>query len=289
MIDSSKLKDVWGWDTTSSPGVVKKKTGGGGNSTTTAGKTSITEPIEETTYTLPTNNSPLGTTGGETVANNDFKYPSEWDQASDLWGNMASGNYSNAGTDWLKNLMSSGGSPVDVSGIWNSMLPTIQRTYEEGGKNIDEGWYGRNQGVAGGTGKDYQKGDLWSRLMENAGLSMAQQGITAQENAMSRATGAGGTLANLLASIQGQGGQGLTEQGNLRSQLPLQVGSFMSGAGNQLNSQDAMWAQLLGQLTGNNYAQPQTYTKSGFQNVLGSLSQTLPSALSSWDDKGWWS
>ena len=100
---------------------------------------------------------------------------------------------------------------------------------------------------------------------------------------MGRATGAGGTLANLLASIQGQGGQGLTEQGNLRSQLPLQVGSFMSGAGNQLNSQDAMWAQLLGQLTGNNYAQAQTYQPNLFQNILGGLSQTLPTKKTSYD------
>jgi len=267
--------------------VVKKKTGGGGNSTTTAGKTSITEPTEETTYTLPTNNSPLGTTGGETVANNDFKYPSEWDQAGDVWSQMASGNYSNTGMDWLKNMMSSGGNAFDVSGYDKANQPAMMDQFSNMVKQMAE-----QAGVGGaryGSGLQNAIGNYGGQLQNQYNQNKYQNAFNAYEAGQGRASNAGNWLSQLGLGAQQTGAEGLLGLGQNRAQLPLQVASYMSGTGNQLNSQDAMWAQLLGQLTGNNYAQPQTYTKSGFQNVLGSLSQTLPSALSSWDDKGWWS
>jgi hypothetical protein len=114
--------------------------------------------------------------------------------------------------------------------------------------------------------------------MENAGLNMAQQGITAQENAMSRASNAGNWLSQYGLGAQQTGAQGLQQAGWDRANLPLQVGSFMSGQGNQLNNQDLGWAQMLGQHTGNNYAQPQTYTPNVWQTILSGLPSTLPTS-----------
>ena len=276
MIDTSRLNESWGWETTSTPGVVKKKQGG----------TSAGIPTEETTYTLPSTTGAAGTTGGGTMANNEFKYPSEWGQAGDVWSQMAGGQYTNTGMDWLKNLMQSGGSPVDVNAWGAAQQPAMMDQYSNMVKQMAE-----QAGVGGtryGSGLQGQIANYGGQLQNQFQSQLADKWLQAQEAGMGRASGAGNLLAQLGLGTQQTGAEGLMGLGGQKAQLPLQVASQMSGMGGQLNSQDAMWAQLLGQLTGNTYAGPQTYQPTGFQDILQGLSSTLPESLSNWDAQGWW-
>jgi hypothetical protein len=186
---------------------------------------------------------------------------------------MASGNYSNTGMDWMKNLLSSGGSQGALSKWGEGQQVAMMDDYSNMVKQMAE--------QAGMGGSRYGSG-----LLNSIGNYGGQLQNKFQSNLMDRwmqAQGQDVGMANQMAQFglgsQQAGAEGLFGLGGQKAQLPLQVASFMSGQGNNLNSQDAMWAQMLGQFTGNNYAQPQTYTPSMFQNILGSLGQTLPSAL----------
>ena len=93
MMDFTKINQEWGY----APAV--QPAGQAGTPSQGQPKTSVTK--KDSTATTPT----IG--GGTPMANtgNNFIYPTEWDNLGDQWGQMASGNYTNPGMDWLTKLM----------------------------------------------------------------------------------------------------------------------------------------------------------------------------------------
>jgi hypothetical protein len=209
----------------------------------------------------------------------DFQYPSQWGEASDLWSKMASGNYSNAGMDWLTQMMQSGGNPVDVNAWGEAQRPAMMDQYSNMVKQMAE-----QAGVGGtryGSGLQNSISNYGGQLQNQFTSGLADRWLQAQESARGRATGAGNLLSQLGLGAQQAGGEGLMSMGNLMSQLPLQVAQMMGGLGGQLtNQQIDPWTQMLTGLLGNTNATEQTYNPSVWQSLLQSLSQTLPSAFS---------
>ena len=257
-----------------------------------AAKTSVTKTPGQPSGTAtiqPTTTTPLtagGTTGGGTMA--DFQYPSQWGQAGDVWSQMAGGNYTNPGMDWLKNMMSSGGNAFDVSGWDKAYRPQMMDDYSNMVKQMAEqaGVGGTRYGSGlqnsianyGGQLQNKYTSDLWDRMF---GAYEAGQG---------RAAGAGNLLGQLGLGAQQTGAEGLLGLGQNYAQLPLNVASMMSGIGQGLTNQQVdPWTQMMMSLLGpTGQAVPQTYTPSLFQSLLSSLGQTLPNDIQSWDKQGWW-
>ncbi len=180
------------------------------------------------------------------------------------------------------------------------MLPTLQRTYKEGLDTADERWGMSNPGVAGGTGRSAAASDMWSRLLENAGLDITQQQVAANEAATNRLYGLPSTMYNFGSGEAGLMGQqtanqlnaasGLAGLGSQYANLPMTVASQMANLGQGLTSQQIdPWTQMLSSLLGGTgQATAQTYTPNLFQQILSGLAGTLPTSLSNWDSEGWW-
>ena len=268
MIDFSKLKESWGYEAPVQPAGQR-----GATPQTSAPKTSITK---EPTATTPT-------TGGTPMANtpttSTFNYPDEWGQVGDQWSQMASGNYTNPGMDWLRQLMESGGGQFDQSGYDAANQPAMMDMFSNMTKQMAE-----QSGMGGtryGSGLLNSIGNYGSQLQNQYNQNKWQNAFQGHEAGMGRAYGAGQGLSQFGLGAQQAGTEGLFGLGQAKAQLPLQVA-------NQLNNQEMGWAGLLGQNTGNQYAAPQTYTPSMFQSILQSLTQTLPGALEGWDKQGLW-
>ncbi len=218
-----------------------------------------------------------------------FQYPSQWGQAGDVWSQMASGNYSNAGMDWLKNMMQSGGNAFDVSGWDKSYRPQMMDDFSNMTKQMAE-----QAGVGGtryGSGLQNSIANYGSQLQNKYTKDLWDRMFGAYEAGQGRAAGAGNLLSQLGLGAQQGGAEGLLSLGQARSQLPLQVAGQMAGIGQGLTGQQVdPWTQMMASLLGGTgYATPQTYTPSLFQNILAGLSNTLPSSLENWDSQGWWS
>ena len=209
-----------------------------------------------------------------------FQYPSQWSQAGDVWSQMAGGNYTNTGMDWLKNMMQSGGNAFDVSG-WDQMYrPQMMDQYsnmvkqmaEQAGVGGTRYGSGLQQSIAnyGGQLQNQYTKDLWDRMF---GAYEAGQG---------RASQAGSLLSQLGLGAQESGAQGLLSLGQNYAQLPMNVASLMSSIGQGQTAQQVdPWTQMMASLLGGTgQAEPQRYTPSGLQSLLMSLSQTLPGMLS---------
>lgn len=275
MIDSTQLKPDWGYNVGATTH---------GTPTGTTPKKSINkDPVNSTT----------SSTGGNTMANNTstastFNYPGEWDQAGDIWSQMAGGNYTNTGMDWLTNLMRSGGGAFDQSGYDAANQPAMMDQFSNMTKQMAE------QAGMGGTryssGLLNSIGNYGSQLQNQYNQNKWQNAFQGHEAGMGRAYGAGGLLSQLGLGAQQGGAEGLLSLGGQRAQLPLSVASMMSGLGNSLTGQQVdPWSQMMMQLLGGTgQATPQTYTPSGFQTALSGLSQTLPAGLEAWDKQGWW-
>jgi len=258
MLDWTKVKDEWGYTPAQSGGQ--------------EGQTSATKNATATTPTIG---------GGTPMANNTstFNYPSEWGQAGDAWSQMASGNYTNPGMDWLKKLMESGGGAFDVSGYDKANQPAMMDQFSNMVRQMAE-----QAGVGGtryGSGLQNAIGSYGGQLQNQYNRDKYANAYNAYESGMGRAYGAGQGLGQFGLGAQQAGAEGMFGLGGAKAQLPLQVA-------NQLNAQEMGWAGLLGQNTGNQYAAPQTYTPSMFQSILQSLTQTLPGALGGWDAQGLW-
>jgi len=224
--------------------------------------------------TSPTGGTTTGGTMADTNANAGFNYPEQWQQAADLWSQIASGNYSNAGTDWLTQMLQGGGNPVDVQGWANARRPAMMDEYSNMVKEMAE-----QAGVGGtryGSGLQNQIATYGGQLQNQFNQDLADRWMGSQENAMSRALSGAGTLGSLGLGAQTTGGQGLMQSGWDYSNLPLQVANWMSGQGSQLNNQDMGWAGLMGPFTGNQYSSPQTYTPNWFQSLLQNVLPLLP-------------
>ena len=136
-------------------------------------------------------------------------------------------------------------------------------------------------GTRYGSGLLNSIGNYGGQLQNQYNQNKWQNAFQGHEAGMGRAYGAGQGLSQLGLGAKEAGLQGRLSLGREKSYLPLYVS-------NQLNNQEMGWAGLLGQNTGNQYAAPQTYTTTGFQDILRSLTKTLPGALESWDAKGLW-
>lgn len=262
MIDSTQLKDDWGYNV-------------GATTYGTPNKKLVDKKPGTTTSSSGTSGTTGTTSGGNTMPNSTFNYPSEWDQAGDVWSQMAGGNYTNTGMDWLKNLMSSGGSPVDVSGWGAAQKATMMDDYSDMVKQMAE------QAGVGGTryssGLQGQIANYGGKLQNQFQSNLMDRWLQSQEAGMGRAYGAGGLLSQLGLGAQQGGAEGLLSLGGQRAQLPLSVASLMGGLGGQLTGQQVdPWTQMMASLLGGTgQATPQTYTPSGFQQALSGLSGTL--------------
>lgn len=255
MIDFTKIKDAWGYEPTVQPG--GPPAGQQGQQ-----KTSITKK-DSTATTQPMGGIPMANTST-------FNYPSEWDQAGDAWSQMAQGNYTNPGMDWLTKLMQSGGGAFDQSGYDAANQPAMMDQFSNMVKQMAE-----QAGVGGtryGSGLQNAIGNYGGQLQNQYNKDKWGNAFQGYEAGMGRAYGAGQGLSQLGLGARQTGLEGLFGLGNARAQLPLQVA-------NQLNNQEMGWAGLLGQNTGNQNASPQTYTPSMFQSILQGLTQTLPGAF----------
>jgi hypothetical protein len=260
MIDTSTLKDAWGWEPTSTPGTVQKK------------------------LTAPASSSTSGTTGGGTVANSTFNYPSEWGQAGDVWSQMASGNYSNTGMDWLKNLLGSGGSQGALQQWGAAQQPAMMDQFSNMTKQMAE-----QAGVGGaryGSGLQNAIGNYGGQLQNQFQSNLMDRWLQAQGQDVNTAS----LLSQLGLGTQQTGAEGLMGLGNYKNQLPLQVAGMMGNLGQSLtNQQIDPWTQMMSGILGNTaYAQPQTYQPTAWQQMLQGLPSTLSAGLNQWDQQGWW-
>jgi hypothetical protein len=182
--------------------------------------------------------------------------------------------------DWLTKLMQSGGGAFDQSGYDAANQPAMMDQYSNAVKQMAE-----QSGMGGtryGSGLLNSIGNYGSQLQNQYNQNKWNNAFQGYEAGMGRAANAGNALSQFGLGARQTGLEGLMGLGTAKAQLPLQVS-------NQLNNQELNWAQLLGQNTGNQNAQAQTYTPSMFQSILQSLTSTLPSALDSYDKTGWWS
>jgi len=226
-----------------------------------------------------------------------MQYPEQWQQAGDVYSRLANQGYQmpqawQQGQDWMNQLWGQQGSPVDVSGMWNTLMPQVQRAYDEQAGQIGEQWGAMNPGVAGGSGKNRAQTDMWSRLMENMAGNVMGAGITSQENAMNRMYGLPGMQYNYglgeaglmsdTANRQLGAAGGLQSLGGQYANLPMQLAGYMGNLGGQLTGQQVdPWTQWLGSMFGQTQGVPQTYNPSMFQDIL----RGLPTALGSFG--GW--
>lgn len=289
MVDLTKgTKDDWGYnpDWNSAQAYVSPETAG-------AGKTSITKKPTTTTSggtatIQPTTTQPLASSSGTTGGNvSQINYPSQWQQASDIYSSLGGSGYQmpsmwGQGQDWLSQLWNQQGAPTNTASIWNQMEPTLNRAYKEGLDTLQERWGAGNPGVSMSSGLQRSGADLWSRLLENAGLDMANQQIQANEAATNRmyqlpsqAYNFGAGQAGLQSDAYNRqlaAAGGLSGLGSQYAQLPLSVASSMSGLGQSLtNQQINPWIQMMAGMIGNPYMTNQTYQPSTMTNILGVL------------------
>jgi len=227
--------------------------------------------------------------GGPTnMSNTGFNYPSQWGTAQQMYERVGNQAYQNPaawqqGQDWMNQLWQQGGTPTNVSGMWNALMPQVQRAYKEGAQGIGENWGALNPGVSGGSGKNYAQNDMWSRLMENMASNVMGQGIQAQENATNRMYGLPGMAYQYGAGEAGnrsdyanralRAAGGLTGLGSQYAQLPMQYAGLMGQLGQSLtNQQIDPWTQMMYGMVGNPQYTPQTYNPTrgqNFWNVIG--------------------
>jgi hypothetical protein len=271
MLDWTKLNSEWGYEPSGSAG--RGQTAGQQTGATTQTNTSPNKPATTPAVTQPT-------TGGTTMANSTFNYPSEWGQAGDAWSEMAKGNYTNPGMDWLTNLMKTGGGAFDQSGYDAANQPAMMDQFSNAVKQMAE-----QAGVGGtryGSGLQNSIGSYGAQLQNQYNKDKWNNAFQGYEAGMGRAYGAGQGLSQFGLGAKQTGLEGLFGLGTSKAQLPLQVSQL-------LNNQEMGWASLLGQNTGNQNSDVQMYTPNMFQSILDSLVKTTPKALGDYDKSGWWS
>jgi hypothetical protein len=213
---------------------------------------------------------------------NNFNYPTQWDQAGTTWDTMAKGNYSNAGMDWLKNLLGSGGSQAALGKWGEAQQPAMMDQYSNMVKQMAE------QAGVGGTryssGLQGQIANYGGQLQNQFQSNLMDRWLQAQ----GQDVGMAGSLANMGLGASQTGAEGLLSLGGARAQLPLQVAQTQMGLGQGMSGDQQNWYQLMNSIINGTQNQQQQYTPNAFQSILQSLSGTLGNDLEKWDAKGWW-
>lgn len=227
-----------------------------------------TEPHPSTTSGGTTDSNTGNRTGNTTpVGGNmgDIKYPSEWGQAGDVWGQMAGGNYSNQGLDWMKNWLGQGGSQGNLAGWASAYKPAMMDEYSNMVKQMAE-----QAGVGGtryGSGLQSQIGNYGGQLMNKFNQDYMGQMM----NAMGMDVNAAQGLGSDLFGVQNTGAQGLFGLGGAKNDLGLGLYDRMlqeqqMNQGNQLN-----WAQMLNQAINGPMNTQQTYQPTMGTDIMSIL------------------
>jgi len=199
-----------------------------------------------------------------------MKYPEQWGQASDVWSQLASGQYTNPGMDWLRNMMESGGSPVDVSGWGAAQQPLMMQQFSDMTKQMAE-----QAGMGGtryGSGLQGNIARYGGQLQNQFQSNLMDRWLQSQEAGMGRAYGAGRDLSQFGLQSQAAGAEGLGMMGDRYAQHPINVADAMMRGGGYLTSQQIdPWTQMMAGLVGNPYMTQQTYQQSPTQSILGIL------------------
>ena len=175
MIDFTKLNQDWGYTPLVQPVGQQNAT------------PKLVDKKQDTQTTTPT-------TGGTTMANtanSTFNYPSEWGQAGDAWSQMASGNYTNTGMDWLTKLMQSGGGAFDQSGYDAANQPAMMDQFSNAVKQMAE-----QAGVGGtryGSGLQNSIGNYGGQLQNQYNQNKWNNAFQGYEAGMGRAAKCGFT------------------------------------------------------------------------------------------------
>ena len=189
-----------------------------------------------------------------------FNYPSQWQQAQDVFSRYAKGT------------------PVSQLPIWKQLQKTTKTSAEDAIKQVAE-----QMGMGGmrwSTPALRSGQDVSGRLWNEASLEYAKRAAEAEEN------------ARLLAMQAGQNLQGL---GSAYAQLPLTVGQTVSGMGGGLfgamqggqrglasewqrtQPEYSPWMQYGMSMAGQQpYYAPQMYQPSWLSQMLGMASQMIP-------------
>jgi hypothetical protein len=246
--------------------------------------------------------------GADVGAGQGFQYPEQWDWASNVMGNFASGDPTQVPWQWNQasdfgQQMMQGGMPVDVSGYKEAMAPVLERQFGDMARQQFEDfgmgglrWSTPAQGAIAREG---------SRLMENYGLGLADRDLAAQEAARQRQMGAGSLMQGLGAGVAGLGESardralraagGLSGLGQQYLNAPQDWAQQMWGMGSQQQNtmqqaldrayQDFMrmapeyspWLQqLMGYVGLQPQVAPQQYGQSGLGSLFGGLLGMLP-------------
>ena len=281
MIDMNQgASQDWGWGR-ATPGASSRVTAGQGN----LGASLQNLMGAQAAQTGPglTAGAGGGTTGGSMETIN---YPGQWGAAGDAFSRLMNSDYQapsalGQAQDWMSRLWGQGGGRVDTSGIWNNIQPTLNRAFKEGLDTLQERWGATNPGVSMSSGLQRSGADLWSRLLENAGLDMANKQIMADENAYNRMAALPGMMTS-LGGTQGGLGQnwmrnqldaahGMASLGDRYAQLPMQVAAAMQGAGGYQSSQAIdPWMQFMSGILPQGTTQA-TYQPTRMDNIMGIL------------------
>lgn len=280
MVDTTKLAtNGWGYPVASTQPTATTKPAVAQTTGTNAWGQPVDAPQKQTTTTA-------GAGGGmETM-----QYPSQWGQAQGIYDRMAQQPYQSPamwgqGQNWISQLWNQGGSPVDVSGMWNTLMPQAERAYRDQANAIGQQWGQMNPGVSAGTGKDTAMMDSWSRLLENMAGNVMQAGIGAQENAANRmyqlpgmayqyGAGEAANQSDYWNRMAGAAG-GLQGLGSQYANLPFQFASAVGGLGQGLNSMAVdPWTQMAAGMVGNPYMTATTYQPNALTNFLGVAANT---------------
>ena len=182
MMDWTKLNSEWGYEPSGVQPAGQGRQRGQQTGTATQPNTSTNSNAVATTPT---------TGGGTPMANtgNNFIYPTEWDNLGDQWGQMASGNYTNPGMDWLTKLMNSGGGAFDQSGYDAANQPAMMDQFSNMTKQMAE-----QSGMGGtryGSGLLNSIGNYGSQLQNQYNKDKWGNAFQGYEAGMGRAYGAG--------------------------------------------------------------------------------------------------
>lgn len=266
MIDTQKLQEGWGYDTAWPLAGSVQFQNIGGSATPGIYKTTVQhKPTEYGTQTTTTQAAPAS---GGTMQ--DIQYPSEWNQAGDVWSKLAGGNYSNAGTDYWQKMMATGGSPVDVNAWGAAQKPAMMDQFSNMVKQMAE-----QAGVGGtryGSGLQNSIANYGGQLMNSFEQQLANNWLAAQESGMGRAANSANQYAPLSLGAMTTGASGLQGLGSEKNALSLNLANQLAGLGGALtNQQIDPWTQMMASLVGNPAMTQQTYQPNTMTNLLGIL------------------
>ena len=227
-----------------------------------------------------------------------FKYPTQWADAEDVYKRYASGEFKTPEA-WsmgqgVLGQMAQTGNPVDVQGWWDAQQDPTKTYLSDMTKELAE-----QAGVGGvrfSTPLQRNIADQSRRAIENLTAGMADRHIAAQEAARGRQLGATGQLFSYGSGMAGlesdaanramSAAGGLGNLGSMYFQAPMQVAGQMANQGamtQQMRNQQLQqmqnnpWQQgLLQYLMMSQGGVPQMYQPSFLEQMLGAAGQAAP-------------